>query len=494
MPLLQPTACRAERWVVDAGIESDVTATSNANFGGTTSAADTIIAVRPRIRLLGEGARIQVSGSASLNAVGYARNTQPSDLHPEIDLQGSVQAVERFLFVDASLRASQTNANPFGARPEPGATGENSMTTTAFRLAPRIEGTAPGDIRYQLLSENGWTNDFNAPATATDAVGYFGRHTLSVGHEARPFGWRAEAQHSETRYRDSTLEPLKVDLGRVTLGYLVGEDVTLGVRGGAEHTNFATTGDKQGGSIYGAELRWNPSPRTQLSAWQEHRFFGSSWQLDFKYRTPRFAWSIGSSRQLDTSPQALLDLPPTDNVAALLDAILTTRFPDPIDRARIVNDLITQGHLPSSSLQPITLQAQRLSVVQQTNASVAVLGVRNSLTVSFYRSKTEDAVDSGPLAAGTAVTNNLQYGASVVLAHRLTPQIDLVGSAEWSHIQGLDTFDSERSIQRTLGLRLNTALSRRTFAYAGLRQRSFNANTTGPSDETAAYVGLDHRF
>jgi len=204
--------------------------------------------------------------------------------------------------------------------------------------------------------------------------------------------------------------------------------------------------------------------------------------------------TLASSRDIDTSPQSLLDLPPTDNIAGLLDAIFTARFPDPIERARIVNDLIAQRGLPASSLQPISLQAQRLSVRQQTSASVAILGARNSITLAAYRSKNEDAVDAGPLAAATSATNNQQYGASVALAHRLTPRMDLVGSGDWSRITALETVGGERSIQRTLHVRLNTALSLKTAVYTGARLRRFDTNTGVPSDEKAVFVGLDHRF
>jgi uncharacterized protein (PEP-CTERM system associated) len=492
--LLEPGPCRAERWNIDAGIDSELTRTSNADLGGATSAADTILAVRPHIRLFAEGARLRISGAAALSAVGYAEHTQPGRLNPEINLDANLQAIERFLFIDASLRATQESANPFGARPEAGATNENSVTTTAFRISPRIEGTAPGLIKYRLLSENGWTNEFNAPAAvAPAAVGYFGRHTLAIGREPAPFGWQLEAQESETRYRDSTLEPLRVGLVRATIGYQVTSDLVLGLRGGREHTNFTTTDGSNGGNIYGVDVRWQPSPRTQLTAWEEHRFFGSSWRLDLAYRTPRFALTVASSRQIDTSPQSLLDLPATQNVAALLDAIFSARFPDPIERARLVNDVIAQRGLPASTLQPISIQAQRLSVLQQTTASMTILGVRNSVTFSAYRSRTEDAVDSGPLAIDTGLTNNQQYGASVAVGHRLTPVIDVIGSADWSHIESL-VAGGERSIQRTLRLRLTRALSLKTVVYAGVRARNFDSSTAAPSDEVAGFVGIEHRF
>ena len=80
-PLFAPEVCRADRWSIDAAVGSELTWTSNADLGGTTAASDTILAVRPRVRLLGEGARLRISGSAAVNAVGYARKTQPGRLN-----------------------------------------------------------------------------------------------------------------------------------------------------------------------------------------------------------------------------------------------------------------------------------------------------------------------------------------------------------------------------------------------------------------------------
>jgi hypothetical protein len=119
--------------------------------------------------------------------------------------------------------------------------------------------------------------------------------------------------------------------------------------------------------------------------------------------------------------------------------------------------------------------------------------VRNSVTFAAYRSKSEDALNSGPLAAATALTNNVQYGASIALAHRLTPTVDVIGAADWSHIESLE-LGGERSIQRTLRVRVNRALSLKSVVYGGARLRSFDSNTLVAGNEVAGFVGIDHRF
>src|SRR5690349_11651629 len=93
--LFSSQSCRADRWSIDAGIGSELTRTSNADLGGTGSSPDTLLAARTHVRLLGEGARLRIAGSAALNVVGYAEHTQAGRLNPAVDLEANLQAIER---------------------------------------------------------------------------------------------------------------------------------------------------------------------------------------------------------------------------------------------------------------------------------------------------------------------------------------------------------------------------------------------------------------
>jgi uncharacterized protein (PEP-CTERM system associated) len=493
-PLLAPSAAVAQKWSADAGLSSQLEWTSNAAFGEIGGRSDTVIDIRPHIKLVGEGAQLKFSGSAALNAITYANRTQPSRLEPEADLGASLEAVRKFLFIDAALRSFQTSANPFGARAEAGATSENSVTTAQARLTPRIEGMTSERIRYRLRSDNSWTYVGGATAAlaGSNSSGYFGQHAVSFEQDPLPLGWRIEAQRSETRYRDATLDPLVLDLARATLSYALGQDLSAGVHVGRERTSLdARNGN---GTIYGVEAKWQPSPRNMLSVFEERRFFGSSWNLLFDHRTPGFAWNLVAARTLESAPQSVFNLPATDNVAALLDAMFTTRFPDPVERARIVQDLIARQGLPTSALQPISLQTQRLSVVNLNAATIALIGVRNTLALSGFQTRTKDAPDTNPLLNGGSLTNNNQYGASIALTHRLTPSTALTAAADWSRIRALAGLGDQQSTQRTARLRLNVAASPKTNVFAGTRYGVIDSNTVVSGHEGAAFVGLDHQF
>jgi uncharacterized protein (PEP-CTERM system associated) len=490
---LAPSVASAQRWGVETGIRSQLTWSSNPELGTADGRDDVIFNLTPYLAVRAEGARLRLDGSAALNGVASANGTQPNRLLPEADLNARLEAIQRFFFIDAGVRAVQTAENPFGVRPEAG-TSRNTITTAQVRLAPSIESDLGPSSRYRLRSENSWTRD-NAPEASlgAQAAGYFGRHSALFERDPIPLGWRVEAQRSETRYRDGFHEPLTFDLARLTANYALGVDVTAGIRVGRERTSVLPDGEDTD-NIYGIEASWRPSPRTTLTLFDEKRFFGSSWRLGFDHRMPRVAWNLVLSRTLDTSPQALLDLPAGNNVADLLDRLFTSRFPevDSIARARMVQDLIARQGLPSSTVQPTTIYSQRLSIVTLRSLSVVITGRRSTLTFAGFRSRTEDLPEALTLLTSTVAANNRQYGASAAWSHQLTPAMTISTSGDWTRIRALQAPD--RSTQRTVRTQVNLQVAARTQTFAGARYRDLDSNVATEGREGAVFAGLDHRF
>lgn len=492
--LVMCPAARAERWALDAGVSSTLTWSSNGDLGlGNGGRADTLINLRPHLALRAEGAGLRLGARGSVDAVATANGTQPKRFLPEGELDARWTAVERFMFVDAGLRAQRTSLNPFGLRPEE-ATSANTLTTVQARLSPVIESAIDSSTRWRLRSDNSWTHDIGAgaalPTATSAAAGYFGRHAFAFEHDPRPLGWRLEAERSQTRYQHDVQTPLTTDLARAVLDYAFGADLTAGLRGGREHSNLVA--DEGWRNIYGWQARWQPSPRTTLAAYDEKRFFGSSWRLAFDHRMPQLAWNIVASRTLDTAPQALFDLPATANVVGLLDAMFTTRYPDPIERAKVVQDLIARQGIPAATLHPTSIFSQRLSLVTLRSANVAFNGARNTLVLTVFRSRTEDAPDTIPLPDATALTNNVEDGASATLSHRLTPTLTFNASVDRSRIRALQAPDL--STQHTARVGLNTRVAPTTSVFAGARWRKLRSNVTPSGREGAVFVGLDHGF
>jgi len=484
-------AVYAERWTVDASVSTQVTATDNSGFESRSQRdSDVLLGVTPRIGFRGEGARLRVGGSVALGGVHYVDGTQDSRFLPTADLIATLEAIERRLFLEAAVNVAQTRENPFAPRPE-GASTFNRLETRQGRFSPYLQGNLANDVRYRVRSDNAWTA--TSGGTTADGDSYVGRHVVELERAPRPFGWGVQAERTDSRFDNAAQRRLTEDVARVRLDYAVTPQIAVGVRAGYEQNNFVLDG-RGDGSIYGANVTWRPTERTDLSGFVEDRFFGSGWRLSFSHRMPRLAWNALLSRDLGSAPQSLFTLPATDDVVGLLDAAFTTRFPDPVERARIVQDLIARQGLPSALGAPLAIYAQRISLINSRSASVVLLGVRNSLGLTGFYRRTEDLSDTVFSAIGSALTNNTQRGAALTFSHQLSTLTSLNATTAWTRTRELGQTDPEQADQYTLRLQALRQLAPKTSAFIGARHQIFNSNRRDDARETAVFAGLTHRF
>lgn len=483
----------AQRVSVDAGIASNATWTSNSLIGLSTPQSDTVFDVRPHFTIRADGARLKLSGTAALDAVTYARGSLPSRLLPTADLTARLEAVQRLLYLETELRATRTSENPFGARSET-ASGSNTLTTTQLRVSPYIDATAGPGLRYRVRSDNIRTSESGRTLSqdAPSASGYFGHHTASIEQDPRTIGWRLEIERSETRYNDSVQPAVIIDLARASVNYAASDDLSFGVRGGPERNSLL--GDKRNHTIAGVQMKWQPSERTLLTGFGERRFFGNSWHVAFDHRSPHIAWNMLFARGIDTAPQGLFELPATNNVAALLDAMFTTRIPDPVERARKVQEFINLQGLPGQTLQATNIYSQRLSLATTGNATVTWIGVRNSLALSAYYSRSQDAPDAGLLATGRPINNNTQIGASVAFSHRLSAVSSLSVTVDASRIRALESIAVDQTKQAGVRASVSTQLAPKTTLVFGAGYSKLGSNVTVGGQQSALFVGMDHGF
>jgi uncharacterized protein (PEP-CTERM system associated) len=488
-------AAFAQRWTLEPGASSQLTWTNNSLLGATGARDDLVLELRPRISLRGEGARLRLAGTAALNAITYFNGTRASRALPEADLNARLEAIERWLFLEAGVKASQSSSDPFGVRFESGTTA-NTLTTTQGRFSPSIEAPIDALTRYRIRSDNTWTHLSSADSTATaatGAAGYFGRHAATIEHDPAPLGWRVEAERNQTRYRDGVTTPLITEVARAVVDYAATQELALGLRGGYERSSSVVAAGGRG-TIYGAQVKWQPSVRTLLSAENERRFFGSAWRLGFDHRSPHLAFNLALSRGLQTTPQSLFELPATGNVEALLDAMFTTRIPDRAERDRVVQKLIADQRLPSATLVPTSISSQRQSLVTARSGSVGVLGSRNAVFVGFFDTRTEDVPDAAALATGVAANNNQQRGASLTYSHRVAAAVSLSATLDWSRIRALNLAAPTETTQYGARAQVSVAASPRSSVVFGGRLRKVDSNIAVSGQELAIFAGLDHRF
>ncbi len=212
------------------------------------------------------------------------------------------------------------------------------------------------------------------------------------------------------------------------LDYAFTPQFTFGLRGGYENIDLHRR-RRRPVRFTGANIAWRPTPLTSLVGYWEERFYGPSYQFEASHRQRRFASSASFYRTITTYPQVLLQIPPTNSVAGMLNAILVARFPDPIERPRQAQDLIVRQGLPESLPAGAYIYNQSANILTGGNVNWVLIGVRNTLALNLFYLKTEHCCPMRACRRPSSVfNNNIQQGGGMTLSHPLTPVISLNGT------------------------------------------------------------------
>jgi uncharacterized protein (PEP-CTERM system associated) len=190
------------------------------------------------------------------------------------------------------------------------------------------------------------------------------------------------------------------------------------------------------------------------------------------------------------------------DVAELLDAILTTRYPDPNARAQAVRNLIVQLGLPATLTRPIEIFTDYAQLQQSATGSVSLLGRVSSLTLSAYgRSFRQVNRVDDPLSLPIPASANRQKGASLNFSRLLSATTTVSATLSWSQIATLveEGDQSGKTTQRLARLTLQRRLSQQSSFDVGLRVQRLRSTINNPNvspfaREIAGFAALSHRF
>ena len=194
----------------------------------------------------------------------------------------------------------------------------------------------------------------------------------------------------------------------------------------------------------------------------------------------------------------MFQIPSTNSVSGLLDAILVARFPDPVERAQQAQDLIARQGLPESLPAGAYVYNQSANVLTGFNASWALIGVRNTLALGLFYLKTETLPDPRVPPSFLVLNNSIQQGGSISLSHRLSPVVTLSAEVNTSRSKGFDVSDGLGTRESSAVLQANWQASPRSTLFVGARyQVQTESSGTLPGleqNEAAIYTGLFHRL
>ena len=507
MAAMFATPAVAENWKLSGTASATETYTNNVNYAPSDVAvSDFVTSLSAVLNIDGEGRRVQLRGFIGVTELIYARETQNNSFAPQASLFGLVEAIEKFAYVEAQAYVTQTFQSPFGAQPVDlvNAT-QNRYTQQNYAVSPYIKGVlGSSNIAYQVRDDNYWTTASNF-GDFTNALPntYTNQLTASANSTVKPLGWTLEYIRT---YYDNGLSGVATagntfttQIGRLILPYQVDPQTEIAPRIGYEDNDFPLQSSQ--GVVYGIGGQWSPSDRTHLSGYWEHRFFGSSYLVNFTHRLPNSAINANFSRGISTYPQQAFFIPAGASVSQFLDSAFATRIPDPAEREQAVSQFLAQTGLPPTLTSPLSIYSPNVTLAENATVSMVMIGARNSLTFSLFYLKSQAISGAGTplppaLQVGQAYT---QKGAGVHFNRRLSGYANLQASAVYTS----DVNNAETALQ---GLRTNTgyaslALSSRlgpkTTWSAGVSytRTDFPGNQDSQDVSTAnAFVGISHTF
>lgn len=479
-------------WKFATSIAGNATLSDNINLAPTgQEKTDLALSVSPSFSANLDGARLKVRANYTPTIYKYAQTSDNDYIANSLNAIANLEAVQEFLFVDAIAQVTQTFLSPFGPQPTDGANNTNNRSENRMLgLSPYIKHTTGSGITYVVRDDNTYTTSDSGSFNNI----YANQLSAKVdGPLQRGLQWGADYNYGYTKFEDR--QTFRSQLARLRLSAPITYDFGISASGGYEKNNY--TLEQNSGPIYGAGLNWRPSPRTNLNAFWEHRFFGSSYTAAFDHRTRLTAWSLQGSRNVQTYFDPLALAP--GSTSTILNSIFQARIPDPIKRQQAVDAFMRQAGLPPALSSPVTLYANQISLVESISGSFALIGARNSLVFNAFWSDTKPLSGSGLSLPDSvlAVDQLTQTGGSATFNHKITDPTSLgiavqrVNSKSPGAVGSVGAVDSK---QTTYSTSLNHQFSPKTSGSVTLRYQTFNSSVSSSYKEHALLAGILHYF
>ena len=471
------------------------TETSNANFGtGLSARSDTILQVVPRVVLVSDHARWRVRGDFSLNGLYYARGSQINQVLPNGYLGLHSEVVDRLFYVDASMQSQQNVINPYVG--QVGNATSNQYTSTQFHISPYVDRLINPNLRFIARSDDTWTKVSNVPADTGIFGGRYLVQTVSLDQRPLPWGYTLLARQEEASYNGLPYASLKDTAFRAIGNREISNQLTVGLIGGYEKVQAFLAEENK--PIYGVRGDWRPNAYGQIEGALEHRYFGMGWNLQATGGTAITRFNLGWTRGPSTYLAGLAtNIAPGTNITGLVDGLLLSQYPNPVQRAQAVQALINGSGLPSGLGIGSNFYTASASLQNSLTATALLLRERNSYALSIYRISTEDLFLPGQgllQVVQTLSSDNTQTGVAFNFGRRLSPIDNLNITVLRANNTGFGINEGRNAHQTSFTAQFDHRFSPETTGLIGVRRQFLKSSTVGNSSESAAFVGMVHRF
>ncbi len=482
------TTVHAGSWTITPTLSVTETATDNVALSSTNKRSDLISDVSPGLRIEGTGGRSKLRFDYQMHNLFYAQDSSRNQIQNSLNALGTLEAVENWLFIEATGKISQQSLSAFGSSSSSSSvnvsTNSNTTETSSYRLSPYIVGSlgsfADYQLRYNLATTNRKSSASN-DETVNELVG-----SLKGSTSMASLGWSVDASTQNVSY--DTGRDNKADRLRGVLTYRINPEFRVNLIGGIESNNYQSL-DMESDTIRGAGIEWSPTERTLLSVSRENRFFGPANTFSFSHRTATTAWKYSDTKDVVTQTGQRLAV----GLGTYYD-LLSNIFPGISEEAarNLLGGIDPNAQIPGDFLtNGSTIQHRR-------ELSFALLGARNVVTFAAGEALSESS-STGALSSFLGVSDfaNVQdirqRFASINWSHKLTPLSSLIASVSRSNTKGSGTSGSNLdTTQQMYNVNMTTKLGPKTNASLGFRH--VTGDGTVDYTENALTGTLSHQF
>ncbi|MFC5772208.1 TIGR03016 family PEP-CTERM system-associated outer membrane protein [Thauera sinica] len=515
--MLGSGAAAAQTTIVSPTFDARLTWTDNASasglggFGGLGGGrsdrrgADWILELSPGISMSRDSGRLSGTLSANFRNLMYASSADDNTSYLALAGNGTFEAIEDMLFIDADASISRNNLSVFSTRgPNDELDVSSDNETRVFSLSPRFQFRIGNDTRGSLQYRWRWADSgasrladqnesqWSAQISNTQITGIFGLgldYNRSSGDSDNASGALGGGPGSGSGLRGGKTR----EIARATLYAKVTPEFRLRGIVGRESNDYGSRGE-QSSTVTGGGFDWNPTNRTAISGTVERRIFGRGYDFSFQHRLARTTLFASFRRDIQSS----LDL-----VAGggLLDPLFQPLFNDPL--------LVALYRDPLVRRDAVLLLLRRLRGDVLTNAYFVSRDFSGGVTYSLPRgvlsltlSRSENtrlgsAEGLGPVDDFRNFNDVKSKTVTLSYSHRLTPQTSLSTSVSRSNSEGSGAAaaDSQRT---SFVIGLSSSLGPKTSGSLQYRHQRSDGDSfgSGTNDftENAVTASVGMRF
>lgn len=477
---------QAESWTFTPRLQVGGTYSDNVALAASgQERGDTILELSPGIQIRGDGARVKLSLDYTWQNLTYLKDSNNNTSHNMLNASASIEAIEKWFYVDATAGVAQQNISAFGSQPVDNTNVSGNRTNvSSYSFSPYIKGRLGSFASYELRHNTFGADSGVDQLSRSQTNEWLGM--LRGGTPLSVLNWGLDYNRRSTDYTNSNSADSELYRGSLYLN--VDPALKLSANAGYEKNNVLF--GKQSGATHGFGFQWTPEEWTSLVGERDQRLFGTGYSLFFKHRMPMSALDVALTRDLTSTPTVLFTGLGTTLAQLVANALPAPPAGTPDNRLAVATNLLGA----SANLVPtIGFLTNQIVLQKRLQASYALIGASNMLTFTAFRSDTQAAAAGFSTATDIANLGQIaQTGRSVSWSHSLSALTSL--SASYAHTRSTaDGAGGQTATQNIWTLNLSTQLSPKSNGAFGLRHTNFAGSPTDYR-ENAIYAALIFLF